>query len=168
MIVLPKTVINPDDRNPGISRTWGVRPARHEPTGHRHPAAISTLCSKAGLRTCERHVEQSNLLSAPDAPPSHGRTAHSGCFDAHPLAYRCGGSTGIAAAFRSRTRPRTCFPFHPPAGIDRRTPCCNRRIEIRRSGLYPIVLPLPASSHKVMKNIHKHLLLLDAKEKLPL
>jgi hypothetical protein len=75
---------------------------------------------------------------------------------------------GAVQGLRQSNTPRTCFPFHPPAGIDRWTPCSKRRIETRRTELYPAGSGLPTLARKIMKDLHKRLLLLDAAENLPL
>jgi hypothetical protein len=93
-----------------------------------------------------------------------GTIAHSGSCLRTPSLTVAGAVQGL----QQSDTPRTCFPFHPLAGIGLRTPCNMCRIETRRDELYPAGLPLPNRSRKIMKDLHKRPLLLDAAENLPL
>jgi len=106
--------------------------SRHSPTAFRTPQKVNPSAAR------ERRQQQAGLRARKlsfrtDVSPS--QEARSSCFQDHvtfpvtdcsssnpetpALAYRCGGSRGVAV-----NRPRTPFPFNAPPSQQRRT-CCN-------------------------------------------
>ena len=132
---------------------------------NRHPAVFSSLCCKAGLRT----REQRGLAICNLANRRRVRRLPMGVFlpqwqsCAHPLAYRCGGSTGFAASPAAHL-----FPVSS-AGRDR--PVDTLQLTPDRNPDRPIIpsrFCVASLARKIMNDLHKRLLLLDAAENLPL
>src|SRR5688572_10739534 len=117
-----------------------------------------SLCGKAGLRTRER---QEGICPPVPCAAFPWASPQWPDLSAHFLAYRCGGSTGIAGLKKART-PVSRFIRRPR--IDRRTPCRSSRT----SPAAAIISTPLRQLCKVMKDLHKRLLLLDAAEKQPL
>ena len=68
----------------------------------------------AGIRA--RELSRSGFMTKPSArSASPSRAGPSGCMTRLALAYRCGGSTGIAGRGSKPVAARTCFPFTPRA-----------------------------------------------------